>query len=67
MISLHGYCQHISFSDHYLVGLFKLPDSNKGPSLWRLSADMLVNQDFVDYMNCQFLLFDYKNPVNSWE
>ncbi len=34
IISLSGYCQHVPFSDHYLVGLFKLPDSDKGPSLW---------------------------------
>ena len=30
-------------------------------------ADMLANQDFVDFMNYQFLLFHYKNPVDSWE
>ncbi len=28
---------------------------------------MLANQEFVDFMNCQFLLFDYKNPVDNWE
>ncbi len=67
IVSLCAYCQHVSFSDHYLVSLFKLPDSDKGPSLWQLSADILTNQDFVDFMNCQFLLFDYKNPVDSWE
>ncbi len=67
MDSLHGYCQYVSFSDHYLVSLFKLPDSDKGLVLWRLSSDMLANQGFVDYMNCQLLFFDYKNPVDSWE
>ena len=28
---------------------------------------MLANKDFIDYMNCQFQLFDENNPVDSWE
>lgn len=30
----HGYSQYVSFSDHYLVGMYILPDKDIGPKLW---------------------------------
>ncbi len=36
MNNTQGYSQHSSISDHYLVGLYQLPDKDKGPKLWRL-------------------------------
>ena len=65
--SLCGSSHHVSFSDHYLVEAYKLPVTDSGPHLWKLSPDMLSNQNFIDYMNCQFQLFNDKNPITSWE
>ena len=28
---------------------------------------MLANSNFIEYMNCQFQLFDDRSPVDSWE
>ncbi len=64
---LCGSSHHISFSDHYLVEAYKLLEIDSGPCLWKLSPDMLSNQNFIDYMNCQFQLFNEKNPITSWE
>ena len=38
---VRGYSNHVSFSDYYLVGLYYLPDQDKGPGLWRLPHDAL--------------------------
>ncbi len=64
---LWGCVRHVSFSDCYLVEAYRLPDADSGPRLWWLPSDMLSNQTFIDYMNCQFQLFDECNPVDTWE
>lgn len=50
-----------------MVGLYYLPDQNRGLGLWRLLCDTLQS-DFV-CQNIELLLanFDSKDPLSSWE
>ena len=62
-----GFSQHVSFSDHYLVGTYFLPDEDKGPALWRMLEDTL-SSEFV-CQNIELILsnFSFHNPINDWE
>ncbi len=45
--TLLGYAAHISFSDHYLVGMFQLRPEDSGPKCWRFNADLLLSEAFL--------------------
>ncbi len=64
---LKGYSQYISVSDHYLVGLYKLPDKDKGPKLWHLPEDALSNKCTCQNIDLILNNFNYNDPLNSWE
>ena len=64
---LKGYSQYMSVSDHYLVGLYKLPDMDKGPKLWCLSEDALSNEHTCQNIDLILNNFNYNDPLNSWE
>lgn len=64
---LWGYSQHVSFSDHYLVGICLLCLVDMGLHSWHFLVDMLDDPDYCAQIKLILALFDYKNPVNSWE
>ncbi len=68
-ISLHlwGYSQHISFSDHYLVGLCLLHPVDVGPCPWCFPMDMLEDPDYYAQIELILASFDQSNPLASWE
>ena len=63
----HGFSHSVSCSDHYLVGMYSLPSSTRGPTLWQFTEDLLSDQSFVTAIQHRILEFHYDNPVDSWE
>ena len=57
----------MSFSDHYLVGTYKVPTVDIGPKAWHFPADLLENEYFVLYVQQSLLNFDYLKPLENWE
>ncbi len=43
---LKVYTSHISFSDHDLVGMFRIPDDDYRPKQWRFNSDTLLDKTF---------------------
>ena len=64
---LHGYCSPIFISDHYLVGMFSLPDTAQGPKQWRFPNDLLLDVSFNQQVHLTLENFDKDNPLESWE
>ena len=64
---LKGYSQYMSVSDHYLVGLYKLPNMDKGPKLWHLPEDALSNEHTCQNVDLILSNFNYNDLLNSWE
>ena len=64
---IRGYNQHVSFSDHYLVGTYYLPTEDMCPQQWHMPLDCLSKQEIILY--CELLLdnFDYAHPATCWE
>ncbi len=64
---IRGYNQHVSFSDHYLVGTYYLPTEDIGPCQWHMPSDCLSKPEIISY--CELVLdnFDYVHPVTCWE
>ena len=63
----HGYSHHVSFSDHYLVGIYHLPDTDHGPKLWRMLSDSLSCNLVVQQIQLIIDCFEKKNLITSWE
>ena len=64
---LWGYSQHVSFSDHYLVGLCLRHPADVGPCPWHFPVDMLEDSDYCAQIDLILAWFDRNNPLESWE
>ncbi len=64
---LWGYSQYVSFSDHYLVGLCLQHPADVGPHPWHFLVDMLGDSDYCAQIDLILALFDWNNPLESWE
>ncbi len=62
-----GYCLPVSVSDHYLVGMFSIPDGATSPKQWRFLNDLLLDTSFNQQIHLVLENFDNKNLVESWE
>ncbi len=56
-----------SISDHYLVGIFNLPDNTYGPKQWRFPVDLLGHEQMQWLVHSIGDNFDFNNAVDSWE
>ncbi len=64
--SLRGYSTHFPGSDHYLVGVFQLPDDTMGPKPWHFPSDLLENESFCQQVALICENFDNTHS-QSWE
>ncbi len=65
--NIYAFSRHVSFSDHYLVGTFLLPNEDQGPAQWQFLADLLQDTAAVTVIQQLLLNFDYKDPIENWE
>ena len=65
--SLHRYAAPCSLSDHYLIGLFTIPEGSLGPKQWRFPPDILLDNAFTQQIQLMLDNFDKKTPMSSWE
>ena len=62
-----GYCLPVSVSDHYLVGMFSIPDGTTSPKQWRFPSDLLLDISFNQQIHLILENFDNKISFESWE
>ncbi len=64
-VRLWGFSSHVSFSDHYLVGLCLLKPVDLGPKPWRFPSDLLEDEAYCAQVKLILSSFDKKDPMAS--
>ncbi len=62
-----GYSLPVSYSDHYLIGIFVPYPDDVGPRPWRFPNDLLEDESFQQQIDLILQTFSDKDSGISWE